>query len=110
MRIRKMKKNALVVIGIVAVLALGIIGVSAKTVEAGNNVTVTVSKPKLTIEAARKIALKKIAGEVVEETAVEEEKGKIGTYLFKIKKDEKRYEVEIDADTGDVLYAEEEAK
>ncbi len=104
-----MKKNALAVIGIVAVLVLGIIGVSANTVaqENNSNSVATVGKPKLTVEAARKIALRKYSGEITEETTLEEEDGKIISYIFKIKKGDKNYEVEIDADSGDVLYADE---
>ena len=66
-----MKKNALVIIGIVAVLALGIIGVSAKTVATNNNSAVTVNNPKITVDAARKIALKKQPGEITKESTTE---------------------------------------
>jgi uncharacterized membrane protein YkoI len=103
-----MKKNALIVIGIVTVLVVGIIGVSAQTVAQSNGNSVVVTKtPKVSVEQARKIALKKIDGKITEEFTLEEEDGKIIAYAFKIKDAKnKMFEVQVDATSGEILYAE----
>jgi uncharacterized membrane protein YkoI len=98
----------LVVIGIVVVLVLGIIGVSAQTASQNNGNSVVVAKnPKINIEEARKIALKKVEGKITEEFTLEEEGGKIIAYAFKIKDaSNKMFEVQVEANTGEILYAE----
>lgn len=64
-------------------------------------------KAKITLEEARTIALKRVAGTVVEEE-LEKEKGRL-QYAFDIKDSEgKIWDVEIDAITGEVLRAAED--
>ncbi|MCB1022924.1 MAG: PepSY domain-containing protein [Acidobacteria bacterium] len=67
-----------------------------------------VKATKVTLEQARKNALKKIEGKVEEEYSIDDEAGKITAFIFIIKKkDGKKFEVEIDAEDGKVLSAEE---
>jgi uncharacterized membrane protein YkoI len=64
-------------------------------------------KAKITLEEARAIALKRIAGTVVEEE-LEKEKGRL-QYAFDIRDSSgKIWDVEIDAITGEVLRAAED--
>lgn len=64
-------------------------------------------KAKITMEEARTIALRRVAGTVVEEE-LEKEKGRL-QYAFDIKdSDGKMWDVEIDAITGEVLQAAED--
>lgn len=64
-------------------------------------------KAKITLEEARAIALKRVAGTVVEEE-LEKEKGRL-QYAFDIKDSNgKVWDVEIDAITGEVLQAAED--
>ena len=64
-------------------------------------------KAKITMDAARAIALKRVAGTVVEEE-LEKEKGRL-QYAFDIRdSDGKIWDVEIDAITGEVLQAAED--
>lgn len=64
-------------------------------------------KAKITLEEARAIALKRVAGTVVEEE-LEKEKGRL-QYAFDIRDNSgKIWDVEIDAITGEVLRAAED--
>lgn len=64
-------------------------------------------KAKITMEEARAIALKRVPGTVVEEE-LEKEKGRL-QYAFDIRDSSgKVWDVEIDAITGEVLYAGED--
>lgn len=64
-------------------------------------------KAKITLEEARAIALKRVSGTVVEEE-LEKEKGRL-QYAFDIRDSAgKIWDVEIDAVTGEVLYAGED--
>jgi uncharacterized membrane protein YkoI len=64
-------------------------------------------KAKITLEEARAIALKRVAGTVVEEE-LEKEKGRL-QYAFDIRDSSgKMWDVEIDAITGEVLQAAED--
>lgn len=64
-------------------------------------------KAKITLEEARAIALKRVPGKVVEEE-LEKEKGRL-QYAFDIRDDAgKIWDVEIDAVSGEVLYAGED--
>lgn len=51
--------------------------------------------------------MKKVEGKITEEFTLEEEGGKIIAYAFKIKDaSNKMFEVQVDANTGEILYAE----
>jgi hypothetical protein len=101
-----MKRNALVIFGFLILLTVG--SVVGKTVSPFDSRTVSVKFVKVTLEEARKIALKKVAGTVEDEYTFEDEDGKITTFVFIItNKEEKTFEVQIDAENGDVLSSEE---
>lgn len=62
---------------------------------------------KITAEQARQTALGKISGTIVEEE-LEKEKGRI-VYSIEIRdKDKKVFDVEVDAETGEIIRVEEE--
>lgn len=66
-------------------------------------------KAKITMEEARAIALKRVGGKIVEED-LEKEDGRL-QYAFDIRtSDGKLFDVEIDAETGEILYADEDGK
>ncbi len=101
-----MKKNALVIFALTVLLTVtgSVVG---KTVNAFEN-TVSVKFTKITLEQARKIALKKVEGTVEDEYTFDDDEGEVTTYVFVIKnKAGKTFEVQIDADKGDVLSSEE---
>jgi uncharacterized membrane protein YkoI len=106
-----MKKNILVVFGLALVFGLAN-GVSAHTVSqvTANAITnLTLKAVKVSIEDARKIALKKVEGKIEEEFNIEEDDGKISAYVFKIRDAKKKvFEVQVDANDGKIIYAEED--
>lgn len=62
---------------------------------------------KITLEEARKIALKKVEGTVEDEFSIEDDEGKVTDYIFYIKdKKGKTWEVQIGAEKGEVVSAE----
>lgn len=66
---------------------------------------------KVTIEEARKIALKKIEGKIEDEYEIEDENEAVITYVFIIKnKEGKIFEVTVDAGTGEILSAAEDSE
>ncbi len=101
-----MKKNAFLVFGLLlSVFSAG--AVVGKTVSTENNYA-TVKLDKITLEQARKFALKKVDGTVEDEYTIEDENENITTYVFVIKdKKGKTFEVQIDATNGDVLSSDE---
>lgn len=103
-----MKKNAFVACGLFILLV-------STGVVFGNNVSVksndlNISKQsKITIEQARKIALKKIEGKIEDEYTIENEDETVISYVFVIKnKEGKSFEVQVDADDGEILSSEEQ--
>lgn len=103
-----MKKFALVFIALVISLVF-VGGVMAAATRSASSLTIA-KAPKVTAEQARKIALKKIEGNIEEEYTLEDDEGEISTYVFiiKQKKDGKMFEVQIDAADGKVISAEEQ--
>lgn len=62
---------------------------------------------KITLEQARKIALKKVEGTVEDEFSIEDDEGNVTDYIFYIKdKNGKTWEVQIEAEKGAVISAE----
>lgn len=102
-----MKKNALVAFG----LLISLVPTSAvlgKEVSQTTNFTVS-KNAGITLEQARKKALEKVPGTVEDEYTIEDEEGTVTTYVFVIKKsDGKKFDVQIDAEKGTVLSAEEQ--
>lgn len=67
-----------------------------------------VKATKITVEQARKAALKRVEGDVEDEYTYEDDAGEIDTYIFIIKnKAGKLFEVQIGAEKGDVVSVEE---
>lgn len=102
-----MKNNKLVAFGLL--VSFGLVGgVNAQeTVSQVNTNSVVIAKAKVTIEEARKIALKKAEGKIEEEFNLEEEGGKVIAYVFKIRQANKKVmEVQVDSTNGAILYAE----
>lgn len=63
--------------------------------------------PKVTLEEARKIALKKVPGTVDEEFSIEDEDGEVTDYIFYVKdKKGKVWEIQIGAEKGEIVSAE----
>jgi len=63
----------------------------------------------VTLEEARKIALKRVPGEVQDEYTLEDDDGNVTAYVFVIKdKKKKVWEVQIGAEKGDVQSVEEQ--
>lgn len=63
---------------------------------------------KVTVEQARKIALKRVEGKVEDEYTLEDDEGEVDTYVFIIKnKEGKTFEVQIEAAKGEVVSVEE---
>ncbi len=105
-----MKKNAFVACGLFILLV-------STGVVFGNNVSVksndlNISKQsKITIEQARKIALKKVEGKIEDEYTIENEDETVISFVFVIKnKEGKSFEVQVDADDGEILSAEEQTE
>ncbi|REJ75657.1 MAG: hypothetical protein DWQ47_09320 [Acidobacteria bacterium] len=70
---------------------------------------VSASDAKITLEQARKIALKKVEGTVEDEFSIEDDEGNVTDYIFYIKdKKGKTWEVQIGAEKGDIVSAEEQ--
>ncbi len=64
----------------------------------------------ITLEEARKIALKRVPGTVEDEYSIEDDEGKVTDYIFYIKdKKGKTWEVQIEAEKGTVVSAEEQS-
>ncbi len=103
-----MKKNALVVFGMLVAFGFGVNSISAQSAAQVNAPSNVITKSsKIDVEAARKIALKKVEGKIEEEFTLEEEDGKIIAYVFKIRDAKKKvFEVQADANDGKILYAE----
>lgn len=98
-----MKKNVFAIFAIFVVLVL-----SAVVVFGGSTGGSSDSVERLTVEQARKIALKKVEGTVEEEYTIEDDDENITSYVFIIKnKKNKSFEVHIDANDGAVLSVEE---
>ena len=104
-----MKKNALATLGIFAILSTGAIGISAKNLVLVNpGKTVISTALKVDAVQARKIALKKIDGKITEEFTIEDEDETVIAFVFQIETNaKKKFEVQVDADSGEVVYAEE---
>lgn len=102
-----MKKNALVVLGLlVSLVSAG--AVVGKSISPENSSPMIAQAVKITLEQARKIALKRVDGSIEEEFTIEDEEENITTYVFIIKdKKDKSFEVQIDAENGAVLSVEE---
>lgn len=102
-----MKKNALVVLGLlVSLVSAG--AVVGKSISPENSSLMIAQAVKITLEQARKIALKRVDGSIEEEFTIEDEEENITTYVFIIKdKKDKSFEVQIDAENGAVLSVEE---
>ncbi|MEZ5306310.1 MAG: PepSY domain-containing protein [Pyrinomonadaceae bacterium] len=87
------------------VLVFSIFGVAGSY--AANKGT-SAKSTKITVEEARKIALKKVAGTIEDEFTLEDDEGAVDTFVFVIKsKDEKIFEVQIGAEKGEVISVEE---
>ncbi len=101
-----MKRYALVIFEVV--LSVGFVSGTVANPAYTDASPITVNVTKVTLEQARKNALKRIEGKVEEEYSLEDDDGKITAYIFIIKKkDGKKFEVEIDPEDGKVLSAEE---
>ncbi len=102
-----MKKNVLTALGLLILLvSTGV--VFGKNVKQVNNVNAAKSA-KITIEQARKIALKKVEGKIEDEYTIENEDESVISFVFIIKnKEGKTFEVQVDADNGEILSAEEQ--
>ncbi|MGI8670085.1 MAG: PepSY domain-containing protein [Aridibacter sp.] len=103
-----MKKNVLVACGLLILLV-------STGVVFGNNVSVKsnnlniIKQAKITIEQARKIALKKVDGKIEDEYTIENEDETVISFVFVIKnKAGKSFEVQVDADDGEIISAEEQ--
>lgn len=101
-----MRKNALVVLGILtSLVSAG--GVFGKNISAVSNSAV-IKQEKITVEQARKIALKKVEGTVEDEYTIEDEDENVTTYVFVIKNNKgKSFEVQVDANNGNILSSDE---
>lgn len=103
-----MRKNAYVAFGLLVLLTCAGVVAGRTPVSPDGGIAALAQTAKITLEQARKIALKKVPGTVDEEYTFEDEDGKITTYVFIIKDTKgKTYEVQIDAAGGDVLSSEE---
>lgn len=81
------------------------------TVNAAPQGNRTQAAQTITIEEARKIALKRVPGEIEDEYSIEDDEGKTTDYIFYIKdKKGKTWEVQIDAAKGTVVSAEEQTE
>lgn len=102
-----MKRNAFVVLGLLlSIVSVGTVVGKNVSFQKGNSVIA--KQVKITIEEARKIALKKVDGKVEDEFSMEDDDENVTAYVFIIKtKEGKSFEVQIDADKGDVLSSEE---
>ncbi len=101
-----MKRNALIILGILASLvSTGI--VFGKDISIVNK-SVVIKQTKITVDEARKIALKKIDGKVEDEYTIEDEDENVTTFVFVIKNNKgKTFEVQVDANNGNVLNVDE---
>jgi uncharacterized membrane protein YkoI len=98
-RIKKMKKTMMTVIGTVALTAFVAIGVTAHAFTGQKYA----KDAKISLAAARHIALKVFPGSIVSEE-LEREKGGSGLrYSFDIRRHGSTHEVGVDAVTGKVL-------
>ncbi len=101
-----MKKYFLVLLVIIGLLALAGIGFAKG--HSGEVFSVQHETSKITVEQARKIALKRVEGTIEDEYTLEDDEGEIDTYVFIVKnKQGKTFEVQIEAGNGDVVSVEE---
>jgi uncharacterized membrane protein YkoI len=101
-----MKKNALVTLGLVFLLATAGFGYATTDIDLISSVSSTTEK--VTIDEARKTALKKVPGTVDDEFWLEDDDEKITTFVFVIiNKEGKKFGVHIDANLGTVTTVEE---
>ena len=96
------------IIAVPIVAAIAFVAV-AQAFATGSVVTAQSESKKITIEDARKIALKKVEGVIDDEFPVEDEDGKVVEYIFYIKtKYKKLWSVQVDAVKGEILSVEEQ--
>ncbi len=101
-----MKKNALTAIGLLILLVSAGV-VFGKDTSRFENVNIA-KQVKVTVEQARKTALKKVDGKIADEYTIEDEDESVISFVFIIKsKEAKTFEVQIDANTGEVVSSEE---
>ena len=101
-----MKKNALVTLGLVFLFAVSSFGYAPNGIALTSSVSATTEK--VTIDEARKTALKKVPGTVDDEFWLEDDDEKITTFVFVIKnKEGKKFGVHVDANLGTVTTVEE---
>lgn len=102
-----MKKIALVTLVFVVLLAFVAVAM-AGTVSIETNNFAAANQEKLTVEQARKIALKRVEGKIVNEFTIEDDEDNIVSYVFVIiDKNGKTFEVEVEAEKGTVVGVEE---
>ncbi|NNE68329.1 MAG: PepSY domain-containing protein [Pyrinomonadaceae bacterium] len=101
-----MKRNKLVGFCFVAVLAF--VGTTFGMDAVSPFASFVSTSVKITADEARKIALKRVEGKVVDEYTLEDDEGEIESFVYIIKrKDDKKFEVQIDATDGKVVSVEE---
>lgn len=102
-----MKRNALVICGLLVVLApAGIVGAAVPSVSANRpaDATETGRGFAIPVEQARRIALAKVPGTVEAESTYDDDSGNVTAYVFIIRNPQGgRFEVQIDANTGAIL-------
>ena len=101
-----MRIVSLFVITLVA-FSFSTVGVQAGPGIQRNNELSLVKQAKINLNQARVLALKEVEGLIEEEFSFEEEDGTVLAYVFKIRdKQDRIFEVQVDADSGEILYAE----
>ena len=93
-----------------ALMAAAVIGTGFSAyAPSANAASKAAKKTSVTLEEARKIALKRVAGEIEDEFTLEDDDGNATAYVFVIKdKKKKVWEVQIGAEKGDVQSVEEQ--
>lgn len=94
-----MRKQALIV-GIALLVSAGLIGSSTALAYKGEELA---KQAKISLEQARKIALKAFPGKIVDEELEKETGGSGLRYSFDIRQDKLVHEVGVDAADGKVL-------
>jgi len=105
-----MKNKALVTSGMVVslVFANGVFGQAA--IPQKNQNSAVVKSAGITVDEARKIALKKVDGKIEEEFPLEDG-GKVVVYVFMIRNAKNKViEVQVEPTKGGIVYAEENAE
>lgn len=101
-----MKKNALVIVGLLMVFAFAGIGYAAES--ANTQGSAFAVDPIITKAQAKEIALKKVPGKVIDEFVSDDENGKILFYIVIIKlSNGKQADVMIGAEKGEIVSVEE---